>query len=195
MKNLCVYCGSSQPQDSKYVRMTEELGSSLARHGYGLVYGGASVGLMGVLARTAMAGGAPVIGVIPHLLGKREINEITLTEMIKVDSMAERKQTMADKASAFLALPGGIGTMDELCECLSWSSLGLHRKPVALYNYEGFYNKLLELFDDMVKAGFVRETFRQSIIAVDNPEDLFRAIDAYQAPELPDWVDERYIQK
>lgn len=195
MKSLCVYCGSSQPKDSKYVRMTEELGSSLHRHGYGLVYGGASTGLMGVLAKTVMASGAPVCGVIPHLLGKREINEIALTEIIKVDSMSERKLTMAKKASAFLALPGGIGTMDELCECLSWSSLGLHRKPVALYNYDGYYDKLLTLFDEMVQAGFMRESFRQSIIAVDNPEDLFQAFEAYQPPVLPDWVDERYIGK
>ncbi|MDO5295722.1 MAG: TIGR00730 family Rossman fold protein [bacterium] len=188
MQYICVYCASSNPQDADLVKITAELGQSIAKSGYGLVYGGAGVGLMGVLAQAVMEAGAPVCGVFPRLLSKRELNTLVLTEMHQVDTMAERKQMMAEKASAFVALPGGIGTMDELCECLSWSSLGIHRKPVVIYNVKGYYDKLLAFFDDTVAMGFMPADFRQSIVTAQNPEELFQAISAYQAPPLPDWM-------
>ena len=188
MKYLCVYCASSDPRDKDLIGITADLGHSLAEAGYGLVYGGAGVGLMGVLAKAAMQAGAPVCGVFPRLLSKRELNTLVLTEMHQVDTMAERKQQMADRASAFLALPGGIGTMDELCECLSWSSLGIHRKPVALYNVKGYYDKLLAFFDDAVAMGFMPAEFRKSILVVHTPAELYQAISSYQAPPLPAWL-------
>lgn len=188
MKYLCVYCASSDPRDKELADITAALGRSLPGAGYGLVYGGAGVGLMGVLAKAAMEAGAPVCGVFPRILSKRELNTLTLTEMHQVETMAERKQKMADLAGAFLALPGGIGTMDELCECLSWSSLGIHRKPIALYNVKGYYDKLLAFFDDAVSMGFMAPEFRNSILVVHSPAELYRAIDTYQAPPLPAWL-------
>ncbi len=186
-KYICVYCGSSAPKDERLLQVARDLGQGLVEHGYGLVYGGAGIGLMGALASVVMQAGGHVCGVFPRLLDKREINTLALTEYHEVETMAERKQQMAERACAFVALPGGIGTMDELNECLCWSSLGIHRHPVVLFNAFGYYDKLLQFYDDAVRAGFMTVSFRQSIKAVTSIPELMEAIATYQPPELPDW--------
>ena len=187
-KNICVYCASSTPRDARLLDLARDLGALIAKRGYGLVYGGANVGLMREVALSVLQGGAPVCGVIPGMLNKREASSLPLTEIHHVKTLTERKVLMASKSCAFVALPGGIGTMDELCECLDWSHLGQHRCPVIIYNAFGYYDKLLEFFDGAVQAGFMTPNFRQSIIAVNSLEEVFKAIESYIPPALPTWL-------
>lgn len=165
MPRICVFCGSSFGRLPVYREAAIEVGRQLARRGIGLVYGGASVGLMGALADAALAAGGEVIGVIPRALVDREIAHLGLSELRVVDSLHQRKALMAELADAFLALPGGIGTLDELSEALTWSQLGIHRKSLGLLNVAGYYDALLATLDHAVAERFVRPENRALLIS------------------------------
>ncbi|HEY5258313.1 MAG TPA: TIGR00730 family Rossman fold protein [Candidatus Baltobacteraceae bacterium] len=152
MKRIAVFCGARAGRNDAYLPIAAQAGREIARAGFGVVYGGGRVGMMGALADAALAEGAEVIGVIPESLATAEIAHRGVTKLHVVGSMHERKALMAGLADAFIALPGGIGTMDEFCEMLTWRQLGIHDKPVGLLNHDGFYDKLLELFDQMLDA-------------------------------------------
>ena len=163
LRAVCVFCGSSAPADPRYRDAARALGSLLARRGVDLVYGAGSVGLMGELADAALGEGGRVIGVIPTGLFDREINHTGLTELHEVGSMHERKQLMYEKSDAFVALPGGLGTLDELAEIATWSQLGLHSKPVVLLDVDGFWEPLVSQLDRMTRVGLLKPASRDLI--------------------------------
>ncbi len=170
MSYICVFCGSSDGARPVYSEQAARLGSLLAARRFGLVYGGASVGLMGALADAALAGGAAVIGVLPAALKDREIAHPGLTELHYVDTMHQRKALMADRADAFVALPGGFGTLDEFFEILTWRHLGIHAKPCVLVNIEGYFDGLLRFLDRAVAEEFVRAGQRATVQVVGDAE-------------------------
>jgi uncharacterized protein (TIGR00730 family) len=189
IRRVCVFCGSSPGADSDFVTMAETLGRLLAAQRLTLVYGGASVGLMGRLADSAMAAGGEVIGVIPRALVDLEVAHAGLADLRVVDSMHERKAVMADLADAFLALPGGLGTLDELFEILTWAQLGLHRKPVGVLDVAGYFEPLLAFLDRAVAARFLHRGHRAMLLCERDPERLLAAFRAYQPPPPFKWVD------
>jgi uncharacterized protein (TIGR00730 family) len=165
MRRLAVYCGSASPADPRYLELARAVGSALARRGIGVVYGGGRLGLMGAVAGAALAEGGEVIGVIPERLAGPEIANHDCTELITVPGMHERKLAFTELSDGFLTLPGGVGTMDELWEAVSWAQLGYHAKPVGLLNAFGFFDHLLAFNAHMAAVGFVREAHRRIIIA------------------------------
>lgn len=172
MKRVCVFCGSSPGVRPGYADLARRTGQLMAARGIGLVYGGAAVGLMGILADTVLAGGGEVIGVIPDRLSNKEIAHTGLTELHVVRTMHQRKAMMADLSDGFLALPGGLGTLDELFEIATWRYLGIHVKPIALLNAGGYYDPLLTFLEHAADEGFIRESHRNLIRVVDKPEDF-----------------------
>lgn len=160
-RSVCVYCGSSNGTRPSFRVEAEALGAALATRGWQLVYGGADVGLMGAVADAALAGGGAVVGIIPHALVSREIAHRGLTELIEVGSMHERKAEMERRSDAFIVLPGGLGTLDELCEIVTWALLGIHSKPVVLVNTNNYWDGFLKLLDHAVHCGFLRSTHRE----------------------------------
>jgi hypothetical protein len=169
---LCVFCGASLGKDESYAAVAREAAKAIVRAGYGLVYGGARIGLMGVLADAVLAAGGDVIGVIPRALAHSEIAHSGITRLHVVDSMHERKALMAQSSNAFVALPGGYGTMDEFCEILTWRQLGIHDKPIGLLNPDGFYDPLLRLFDEMAAKGFVSRASRALFVTAPGIDEL-----------------------
>lgn len=172
MKKICVYCGSSDGVRPEYGRAAAALGRAMLEKDFELVYGGAGVGLMGKLADTVLKGGGKVTGVIPESLLNREISHTGLTQLVVVDSMHERKSMMADLSDGFIALPGGIGTMDELFEILTWSHLGIHKKPCALLNVVGYYDHLNAFMQHGVNQGFIRKETEAKLIIKEDPKAL-----------------------
>jgi uncharacterized protein (TIGR00730 family) len=159
-KWITIFCGSSSGRDQAFVEHAAELGKTLAQKEFGLCYGGASIGVMGAVANGFLEQNAPVIGVIPSILKKREVAHFHLTELKEVETMHERKAIMMEKADAFLALPGGVGTLEELFEVITWRQLGIHNKPIFIYNQDGFYSELLEMLEQMISKGFIRDENR-----------------------------------
>jgi uncharacterized protein (TIGR00730 family) len=188
IRRLCVFCGSSAGRDPAYRRLAETLGGALAGRGIGLVYGGGRVGLMGALADAALEAGGEVIGVIPQALLDREIGHAGLTELRVVGSMHERKALMAELADGFVALAGGIGTLEELFEVWTWAQLGLHAKPCGVLDAGGFYALLLGFLDHLVDTGFVWPAHRAMLISAATPDALLSAFEAYQPPRVEKWV-------
>lgn len=178
MKSICVFCGASSGQWPGYSALAGELGGMLARRNITLVYGGSRVGLMGALADAALAAGGRVVGVIPRMLMDKEVGHTGLTELQVVSTMAERKARMGELADAFLTLPGGIGTMDELFEAWTWTQLDLQRKPCGLLNYDGYYDALVAFIENAVEEGFLRPRHRAALI-VDT--DLTRLLERLAA--------------
>lgn len=176
IRRLCVYCGSSGVVDRQFREAATELGARLAAAGIGLVYGGGRVGLMGLLADAVLAGGGEVIGIIPSRLRDAELAHPGATELVVVKSMHERKRLMAEKADAFAVLPGGIGTLDEMFEILSWKQLGLHDKPILLADVGGYWAPLRQLLDHIVATGFAREQTRGLLQVVPNVAGLMAAL-------------------
>lgn len=168
--NVAVYCGSQNGKNPIYVKKAKELGETLAKKGFGIVYGGSRLGLMGEVANSALAKNGKVIGVMPEQLKIREIVHSQLTEIHYVNSMHERKKKMADLADAFVALPGGCGTLDEYFEAFTWAQIGLHQKPVLLYNINNFYEALIKHFQLMIDEGFIRKE-QAGILKVANTID------------------------
>lgn len=185
---LCVFCGSSAGQDPVYLETARLLGETLARSGIELVYGGASVGLMGAVADAVLADGGRVIGVMPQALVDKEIAHAGLSDLRVVGSMHERKAMMAELSDGFIALPGGLGTFEELFEVWTWAQLGYHKKPCALLNVAGFYDKLADFLDDVVERGFVKPIHRAMLIVNDEPAALIDAIRAYEPPKVEKWI-------
>lgn len=187
-KRICVFCGSSPGSRPGFVALARAFGEALGRTGRGLVYGGAKVGLMGAVADGALASGAEVIGVLPHFLAAKELAHERLTELVLVETMHERKAKMAELADAFVALPGGFGTLEELFEVLTWAQLGLHRKPCALLDYEGFFDGIAAFADRALTDGFVRQAHRDLLIVATEPDALLDRIDRYEPPVIEKWV-------
>ncbi len=174
MKRICVFCGSSAGNSSLYAEVAAGLGGLLAERGLGLVYGGGNVGLMNVLADAVLQGGGEAIGVIPESLQTRELAHQRLTEIHVVPTLHDRKRVMADLADGFIALPGGMGTLDELCEILTGAQLGFHAKPCGMVNVGGYYDKFLEMLDQAVQAGFLRERHRALLLVEERPAALLQ---------------------
>ena len=171
--SLCVYCGSSPGKHPEYAEQARAFGTEMAKHGIALVYGGGNVGLMGIVADAVLAGGGKVVGVIPRQLVEREVAHKGLTELVVVDTMHQRKTRMYELSDAFVALPGGFGTMDEMFEMLTWAQLGLHRHPCAFLDVRGYYRELRAMMDHMVAEGFVQAGQRDSLWFGDSMNALF----------------------
>ncbi len=191
MKRICVFCGSSPGAHADYLAAAGDLGRELTERGWSLVYGGASVGLMGHIADSVLSRGGEVIGVIPESLEKKEIAHPGLSELHIVDSMHERKALMADLSDGFVALPGGLGTLEELFEMLTWSQLGFHTKPSGLLNIRGYYEKLLAFLDHTVSERFVGAEHRGYILSDSEPAALLDAMvaSARKRPTQSKWLD------
>lgn len=189
MRRICVFCGSSSGSRPAYRSATEKVGRYLAQREIGVVYGGGNVGLMGVLADAALAAGGEVIGVIPGHLMAREIGHKGLTKMHVVGSMHERKAMMADLSDGFIALPGGFGTFEEFCEVLTWSQLGLHKKPCGLLNVEDYYSPLLEIFDRAVVEGFLRRENRGIVLSHSDIGRLVETMEHWVPVNVEKWLD------
>jgi hypothetical protein len=190
MKRVCVFCASSTGGDTRYAGAARALAAELVERGIGIVYGGGSVGLMGVLADRALAAGGEVIGVIPRPLASKELAHTGVTELRLVESMHERKATMGALADGFLTLPGGLGTLEETFEVLTWSLLGIHRKPIGLLNVNGYYDPFLRLLTHAMREGFLRREFLGLLTLGDTPGGLLDAMEAWTPPALPRaWLD------
>lgn len=182
IKRICVYCGSSFGADPAYQQAARMLGELLAQRGLTLVYGGGKVGLMGEIARTVTAAGGEVIGVIPRHLADKEVAFNGISDLRLVENMHERKALMAELADAFIALPGGLGTLEEVAEILTWSQLALHEKPCGLLNVGGYFDALLAFLDRMVEAHFLHAEHRAMLLMDTDPQALLAAFETYQPP-------------
>jgi uncharacterized protein (TIGR00730 family) len=188
MHRLCVYCGSNHGNNPAFATAAEQVGRLCAKRGLGIVYGGGSVGLMGVVADAALAQGGEVIGVIPRKLVELEKEHRGCTQLIEVDSMHERKLLMMNHADGFLTLPGGYGTMEELFEVLAWLQLGFHTKPVGLLNVDGYYDGLLTFLDDMKYQGLLKEEHRHLLIVDTEVESLIVRMETFLVPDVSKWL-------
>lgn len=189
MKRLCLYCGSSPGSRTDYADAARAVGPAFAERGLGLVYGGGNVGMMGKIADAVLESGGEVIGVIPHHLADKELAHEGATQMIRVGSMHERKQKMADLSDGFIALPGGIGTLEELFETLTWLQLGLHAKPIGLLNVAGFFDHMLGFLDHMVNERFLKPEHRSLLLVDDRIDRLIDRMAVFSAPEAEKWLD------
>ena len=188
MRAVCVFCGSSTGAQTEYADCAREVGRLLAEQDLAVVYGGAKVGLMGLVADAALAAGGRVIGVIPKALTAKEIVHGGLTELHVVGSMHERKALMAERADAFLALPGGMGTLEEIFEALTWAQLGLHASPCGFLNTGGYYDAIETFLDQAVTEGFIKKIYRELTLFDRDPVALLERFASYRAPEIPVWI-------
>ncbi len=189
MNSVCVFCGSSAGSRPSYAGTAREMGTAIARSGLTLVYGGGKVGLMGAVADAALEEGGEVVGVIPEALVAKEIAHSGLTKLHVVGSMYERKMLMNDLSDGFVALPGGYGTLEEFLEVLSWAQLGIHGKPCALLDVDGFWEPLASLFDHAIAEGFVHPDHRSLVLTESDPRRLLDAMDRYAPPATKKWLD------
>lgn len=187
MNSLAVFCGSSTGISKAYQEGAIQLGKELAKRNITLIYGGASVGMMGALANATLASGGEVIGVIPKMLQDREIAHPNLTQLFVVESMHERKAKMAELADGFIALPGGPGTLEEFLEVFTWAQLGVHQKPCGLLNIEEYYNPLVSLFHHMADQQFLHEKYRSMALVDSRPDQLIEQFYAYQPPGVKEF--------
>lgn len=188
-KSICVFAGSSPGRDPAFAAAARALGAELVSRGYGLVYGGAKVGLMGIVADTVLSAGGHVFGVMPDFLATKEIMHTGLTELKVTTSMHERKNAMAERAHGFIALPGGFGTIEEYFEAITWAQLGLHDKPCGLLNVNGYYDSLLAFLDHAVSQQLLGTRSHQIVIAASDPRDLLDKMQAYTAPQTSKWIE------
>ena len=189
-RSICIYCGSSPGTDPAYMESARTMGTLIASAGHRLVYGGGHVGLMGAAADAALQAGGEVIGVIPQDILDKEVGHGGVTELFTVNSMHERKMKMASLSDAFVALPGGIGTLEEIIEVLTWSQLGFHSKACGALNVNGFFDPLFALLDHMVDNRFLREEHRAQLLSADTPEDILEKVLAHQAVSIDKWMDQ-----
>ncbi|MDB5034926.1 MAG: Rossman fold protein family [Chlorobi bacterium] len=188
MKRICLFCGSSSGRDPACLEGARSMARAIVGRGMGIVYGGGNVGMMGAAADAALDAGGEVIGVIPESLLALEVGHAGLTELRVVATMHERKRMMADLSGAFIAMPGGFGTMEELFEVLTWAQLGIHGKPCALLNIAGYYDRLIALCDSFVEEGFSKPEHRALLMTETDPETLLDRIAAYTPPPLARWI-------
>ena len=189
MEKLCVFCGSSPNIDRKYHSTAEELAKLLVKNNIGLVYGGSNIGIMKVIADCVLKQGGKVIGIMPQLLVDREIAHPGLTEIRIVDSMHDRKALMADLADGFIALPGGIGTLEELFEMMAWALLGIHKKPCGILNVHQYFQKLIDFLNHATSEHFIKQEHNSILIVEEKPEALLQRFRAYKAPLVRRWTD------
>jgi len=189
MKKICVYCGSSPGKSPEYIEAARILGRELVNRDITLVYGGASVGIMGEIADTVLSAGGEVIGIMPQALADKEISHNGLTDLRVVGSMHERKAMMEDISDGFMALPGGMGTIEELFEVLTWSQLGYHRKPCALLNIKGYYDTITQFLNHAVEEQFVKSIHREMVLIGDNSNRLLDLMAAYKSPRVDKWIE------
>ena len=188
MRRISVFCGSSLGSDSEFENQAKELGKKLALAEIELVYGGANIGLMGAVANGSLEHSGKVIGVIPEFLKTKEIEHTSLSQLIVVDTMQERKTKMSELCDGVIALPGGFGTLEELFEMLTWGQLGLHSKPIAILNTNGYYDELIQFLDKMVSKGLLKEVNRKMILISSDIDDLLNKMRTYEAPEEGKWI-------
>jgi uncharacterized protein (TIGR00730 family) len=188
MKRLCVFCGSSAGEDLRYIEAADRFGTILAQGGIELVYGGSRVGMMGRLAEATLKGGGKVTGIIPGAVMNRELAHQDLTELRIVKSLHERKSEMAEISDGFVALPGGLGTLEAFCEILTWAQLGLHRKPCGILDVGGYFQPLIAFLDHMAREGFMARNHRDMVLVDEDPDALVKAMRAYQPPDFPRWI-------
>lgn len=189
MKSVCVFCGSSIGKDPIYKKSAYDLGVQIAKENLSLIYGGGSVGLMGILANAMLEHGGEVIGVIPEFLYNHELGHDGVSELIIVDSMHQRKQKMADLADGFIAMPGGIGTLEELFEIFTWSQLALIKKPVAIFNVNHFYDNIFELLNKMAEEEFIKKETVESLIFSQNIQELIAMMKVFKFIDNPNRFD------
>ena len=192
-KRICVFAGSSPGRQSQYVEAAQQLGEELCARGYDLVYGGGRVGLMGTVADSVLGNGGQVIGVIPEALAEKEVAHRGLTDLRVVTSMHERKALMAELSTAFIALPGGLGTLEELFEVLTWVQLGIHTKPCGLVNVGGYFNGLLEFISHAVEERFLKPDHQSMILVDSDIKALLDAVEAFVPPAVEKWLDRDQI--
>ena len=188
LRRVCVYCGANRGRDPAYAAAAQAMGAALARRGIGLVTGGGRVGLMGVVADAALAAGGEVTGVIPEALRRKELAHTGLTDLVVTASMHERKARMAELADGFVAMPGGLGTYEELFEIWTWAQLGWHEKPCGLLNAAGFYDRLVGFLDAASEAQFVKPEHRAMLVVDDDPDRLIDRFEAYRPPHVAKWI-------
>lgn len=187
MKRICVYCGSSAGSRPEYLEIATRLGHCLAERGIAVVYGGAEVGLMGAVASSALNNGGEVIGVIPELFAEK-VKHNKLSQLHVVPTMHDRKKKMFDLSDGFIALPGGIGTIEEVFEILAWAQLGYHEKPCGILNVCGYYNGIIDFLEHSVKQRFIKKVHREMIMFDENPKRLLEQFENYKAPAEPKWI-------
>jgi hypothetical protein len=191
MNRICVFCGSSSGTDPAYAAAATRLGRTLAGRGIELVYGGGTVGLMGTVANAVLAAGGKVVGVIPRALQLRELAHVSLTSLHVTGSMHERKAKMAELSRGFIALPGGLGTLEEFAEIVTWAQLGIHARPCGLLDVKGYFRPLVAFLDQAVKEGFVSPLHRALIMVEEDPGALLDRFAAWKPPAIEKWVDQR----
>jgi uncharacterized protein (TIGR00730 family) len=189
LSSVCVFCGSNGGADPAYLAAAEAVGAGLAQRGIRIVYGGGRVGLMGALADSARAAGGEVVGVMPQALVDREIGHTGIDDLRVVDTMHERKALMVELADAFVALPGGIGTLEELFEVYTWAQLGIHAKPLALLDVAGYYEPLAAFLDHAVAQRFLRPETRAMLAVADSIEDVLETFERWRPPAMHKWID------
>ena len=193
IRTVCIYCGSSPGARPDYADAARQVGALLAREGIGLVTGGGRVGLMGVVADAVLNAGGEAVGVIPQALFEREVGHEGLTELVVVQTMHERKALMAARADAVIALPGGLGTLEEITEMLTWAQLGIHAKPCGLLNVAGYYDALVDFLNHAVTERFIRQPHREMLMVDSSPEDLLARLRAYTPPTVGKWMDRGHV--
>ncbi|MBV8326214.1 TIGR00730 family Rossman fold protein [Chryseobacterium sp.] len=193
MKSITVFCGSSFGSDTIYEEQAFLLGQTLAQQNIQLVYGGSETGLMGTIANGALSEDGKVTGVLPQFLQAKEIAHKNLTELILVETMHERKTKMNELCDGVIVLPGGYGTLEEFFEMITWSQLGLHKKPIGVLNTDGFYDDLVKLVDNMVDKGFLKQVNKEMLLISDNINDLLEKMKNYQAPTVSKWISKEKI--
>jgi uncharacterized protein (TIGR00730 family) len=194
MKSICVYCGSNFGERVSYLEAAQDLGAQMAARGITLVYGGGNVGLMGTVADSVLAAGGKVIGIIPQTLVDKEVAHTGLSDLRVVGSMHERKSLMADLADGFIALPGGLGTLEEFCEVATWTQLGLHKKACGLLNIGGFYDGLLSFLNHATEEKFIRPEHRSIVLAEEDPVELIKKLSQFEVPTVHKWIDRNQQQ-
>ena len=193
MKSITVFCGSSFGSDAVFEKQATLLGQTLAKQNIQLIYGGADVGLMGAVADGALNAGGKVVGVLPHFLQSKEIAHKQLTELILVETMHERKTKMNELCDGVIVLPGGYGTLEEFFEMITWAQLGLHKKPIAVLNIDGFYDDLIKLVQTMVDKGFLKQINRDMLLINDNIDELLEMMKNYEAPTVGKWISKEEV--
>ncbi len=188
LSKICVFCGSSDGNDLQISETANATGHFFAENNITLVYGAAKIGIMGAIAQSCLDSKGEVIGIIPEFLKKKEVVHLGLTELITTQNMHERKMKMQEISDGFIALPGGVGTLEELFEILTWLQLGLHQKPIGLLNVNNFYDPLIEMLENMVRKGFLTMQNYELLIVDSNIENLYKKMQNFDMPQLPKWL-------
>ncbi|MEH6766051.1 MAG: TIGR00730 family Rossman fold protein [Aequorivita antarctica] len=188
LEKICVFCGSSEGNDLAITDAAIKLGGIFAERNITLVYGAAKIGVMGIIAKSVLDNNGKVIGIIPNFLKKKEVVHLGLTELITTENMHERKMKMQEESDSFIALPGGMGTLEELFEIMTWLQLGLHQKPIGLLNINGFYNDLIKMLETMVRKGFLSMDNYSLLLVDSNPHQLLKKMEEFKRPEVPKWL-------